>query len=109
MEQNSGAEQINTAIMQLNAVTQKNAAAAEEMSSSAEELARQADQLQDLVSFFKTGDDRKFTVSRKDRERASKANTLNNNNSGRTLAAAAYSKPMNFQQNDEKDGMFEHY
>jgi methyl-accepting chemotaxis protein len=54
IEQNSGANQVNNAIMQLNEVTQKNAAAAEEMSSSAEELASQADQLKELVGFYKT-------------------------------------------------------
>jgi methyl-accepting chemotaxis protein len=54
LEQNSGANQVNNAIMQLNAVTQKNAAAAEEMSSSAEEMASQAEQLKETVSFFKT-------------------------------------------------------
>jgi methyl-accepting chemotaxis protein len=57
MEQNSGAGQINNAIMQLNTVTQNNAAAAEEMSSSAEILKSQADQLRELISFFKTEND----------------------------------------------------
>jgi PAS domain S-box-containing protein len=54
MEQNSGANQVNNAVMQLNVVTQKNAAASEEMSSSAEELSTQAEQLQDTIAFFKT-------------------------------------------------------
>jgi methyl-accepting chemotaxis protein len=58
LEQNSGANQVNNAIMQLNTVTQKNAAAAEEMSSSAEELASQAEQLKELISFYKTDIDR---------------------------------------------------
>jgi len=60
LEQNAGANQVNNAIMQLNAVTQKNAAAAEEMSSSAEELASQAEQLNDLIAFYKTGNERKI-------------------------------------------------
>jgi methyl-accepting chemotaxis protein len=59
LEQNSGANQVNNAIMQLNAVTQKNAAAAEEMSSSAEELASQAEQLQEIIAVFKTENDSK--------------------------------------------------
>ena len=54
LEQNSGAGQVNNAIMQLNTVTQRNASASEEMSSSAEELASQAEQLKELVSFYKT-------------------------------------------------------
>jgi methyl-accepting chemotaxis protein len=57
LEQNSGANQVNNAIIQLNSVTQKNAAAAEEMSSSAEELASQAEQLKELISFYKTGNE----------------------------------------------------
>ena len=54
LEQNSGASQVNNAIIQLNAVTQRNASAAEEMSSSAEELASQAEQLKETISFYKT-------------------------------------------------------
>jgi methyl-accepting chemotaxis protein len=54
IEQNSGAGQINNAIMQLNAVTQKNSATAEEISSNSEELASQVEQLSVTVSFFKT-------------------------------------------------------
>jgi methyl-accepting chemotaxis protein len=54
IEQNSGAGQVNNAVVQLSAVTQKNASAAEEMSSSAEELASQAEQLQEIIAFYKT-------------------------------------------------------
>jgi methyl-accepting chemotaxis protein len=57
LEQNSGATQVNNAIIQLNVVTQKNATAAEEMSSSAEELSSQADQLKSIISFYKTNQD----------------------------------------------------
>lgn len=72
LEQNSGANQVNNAIMQLNAVTQKNAAAAEEMSSSAEELASQAEQLSELVSFYKiNADKRLITKSARDKEKQS--------------------------------------
>ncbi|MFP4060380.1 MAG: methyl-accepting chemotaxis protein [Bacteroidales bacterium] len=60
LEQNSGADQINNAIQQLNDVTQQNAAASEEMATSAEELSSQADQLNDIISFFKTGNDNQF-------------------------------------------------
>jgi len=52
-EQNSGADQINNAILELNNVTQQNAANSEEMASSSEELSAQAEQLKELISFFK--------------------------------------------------------
>ncbi len=52
-EQDTGAEQVNRAILQLDQVIQQNAAASEEMSSTAEELSSQAEQLQDIMAFFK--------------------------------------------------------
>jgi methyl-accepting chemotaxis protein len=52
MEQNSGADQINKALMQLDEVIQQNAARAEDLSSTAEELAGQAEQLQTIMGFF---------------------------------------------------------
>jgi methyl-accepting chemotaxis protein len=54
-EQNSGADQINSSIQQLNHVVQQNASSAEEMSATADELSGQAVQLQESISFFKTG------------------------------------------------------
>ncbi|MGV1099553.1 methyl-accepting chemotaxis protein [Thiovibrio sp. JS02] len=70
-EQNSGAEQVNGAIQQLDQVIQQNAQASEELSASAEQLsataetmsessARMADEsqrLQEIISFFKTGNE----------------------------------------------------
>jgi len=53
IEQTSGAEQVNNAILQLNKVTQQNAAAAEEMATGSEELSGQADQLLETLAFFK--------------------------------------------------------
>lgn len=53
VEQNAGAEQINTAIQMLNQVTQQNAASSEEMATVSEELAAQAEQLLHTISFFK--------------------------------------------------------
>ncbi len=53
-EQNSGADQINKAIVQLDQVIQQNASASEEMASTSEELAGQAEQLQATIEFFKT-------------------------------------------------------
>ena len=51
-EQNSGADQINTAIQQLNLVTQQNAASSEELATSAEAFSSQANNLKHAVSFF---------------------------------------------------------
>ncbi|SHJ34072.1 Methyl-accepting chemotaxis protein [Malonomonas rubra DSM 5091] len=53
-EQDTGAEQVNKAIMQLDQVIQQNASASEEMASTSEELSSQAEQLQDTITFFKT-------------------------------------------------------
>ncbi len=52
-EQNSGAEQINLAIMQLDKVIQQNAAVSEESSSMSEELNGQAVMLKNVIGFFK--------------------------------------------------------
>ena len=52
-EQDSGAEQINSALAQLDQVVQQNASASEEMASMAEELSGQARQLQTTVAYFK--------------------------------------------------------
>ncbi|WP_341678632.1 methyl-accepting chemotaxis protein [Niveibacterium sp. SC-1] len=54
-EQTGGLEQINAAISQLTQTTQANASASEELSSTAEEMSSQAIQLQEMVQFFKTG------------------------------------------------------
>ncbi len=59
-EQSSGSDQINTSIQELNQVIQQNAGAAEEMSSTAQELSVQADQLQEVVGFFKVGENELF-------------------------------------------------
>lgn len=54
-EQESGASQINSAVMQLDQVIQQNASAAEELSAMAESLAAQSRSLRDTVSFFNIG------------------------------------------------------
>ncbi len=51
-EQDSGANQVNTAIQQLTMVTQQNASAAEEMASGSEEMASQAAELEDIIGHF---------------------------------------------------------
>jgi len=55
-EQNSGAQQINQALMQLDLVVQQNASASEESASMAEELSGQALQLSETIAFFKLGE-----------------------------------------------------
>ena len=55
-EQTSGVGQINTAMTQLSKATQQNASASEELAATAEEMNGQAEQLQQLMGFFKTGE-----------------------------------------------------
>jgi methyl-accepting chemotaxis protein len=55
-EQDTGAGQINQAIMQLDKVTQQNASASEEMAATSEELSAQAEQLQTTIAFFRLGE-----------------------------------------------------
>ena len=56
VEQNTGAEQINSALQSLQTVIQQNASAAEEMAATSEELSGQADGLMTAIGFFHTGD-----------------------------------------------------
>jgi methyl-accepting chemotaxis protein len=56
LEQASGVAQVNKAMTQVDQVTQRNAAAAEEFASTAEEMATQAEALQQLVAFFRSGE-----------------------------------------------------
>ncbi len=60
-EQASGVSQINAAIQQLNNTTQQNASASEELASTAEEMSSQAENLQDLMTFFRVGDQRRYS------------------------------------------------
>jgi methyl-accepting chemotaxis protein len=53
-EQDTGAEQINQALVQLEKIIQQNAAASEEMASTTEELSAQSDQLVSALAFFRT-------------------------------------------------------
>ncbi|MGB8012261.1 MAG: methyl-accepting chemotaxis protein [Terriglobales bacterium] len=63
-EQDTGAEQINKALVQLEKVIQQNASASEEMASTTEELSSQSDQLVSALAFFHTGEERHTTVAR---------------------------------------------
>jgi methyl-accepting chemotaxis protein len=55
-EQDTGAEQINQALVQLEKVIQQNASASEEMAATTEELSSQSDQLVSALAFFRTGE-----------------------------------------------------
>ncbi|MBF9016380.1 MULTISPECIES: methyl-accepting chemotaxis protein [unclassified Oceanispirochaeta] len=55
-EQNSGAQQINSAILQLDKVVQLNATSSEELASMSEELSSQSEQLISIIRFFKVDD-----------------------------------------------------
>ena len=54
-EQTSGLDQINTAVSQLSHSTQMNASASEQLSSTSEEMSSQAIQLQEMIRFFRLG------------------------------------------------------
>ncbi len=56
IEQSTGMEQVNQALMQLDQVTQQNASSSEEIAATSEELASQAQKLRDGVDFFRIGD-----------------------------------------------------
>ncbi len=63
-EQDTGAEQINQALVQLEKVIQQNASASEEMAATTEELTAQSDQLVSALAFFRTGEDGGSTTMR---------------------------------------------
>ncbi len=56
-EQSESVGQINSAMEHVNVTTQQNACASEQLSATAEELSAQAAQLQELMGFFRVGDD----------------------------------------------------
>jgi methyl-accepting chemotaxis protein len=61
-EQSAGVAQINQSLAQVDQVTQRNASAAEELAATAEEMAAQAEGLQNLVSFFRIGNERRTST-----------------------------------------------
>ncbi len=62
-EQAVGVAQINQSLAQVDQVTQRNASAAEEMAATAEEMAAQAEALQNLVGFFRIGNERRTALT----------------------------------------------
>ena len=96
-EQNNGADQVNNAVQQLNQVTQQNAASSEELATSAEELAGQADQLNQTITFFKTGQE-SDTYS-------TSTNAWNKNQASKTPTSQTYAaKSTQVQSGNEKSG-----
>jgi methyl-accepting chemotaxis protein len=62
VEQSTGIEQINQAILQMDDVTQQNAALVEQAAAAAESMADQARQLNDVIAVFKVGQERARSV-----------------------------------------------
>lgn len=53
IEQNAGAEQINSALQRLNQVTQQNAVYSDQLAVSSEQLAKEAENLKEITTFFR--------------------------------------------------------
>jgi methyl-accepting chemotaxis protein len=68
-EQDTGAEQINKALVQLEKVIQQNAAASEEMAATTEQLTSQSDQLVGALAFFRTDHNARHDNDRHDNDR----------------------------------------
>jgi len=64
LEQNSNANQINSAMVQLNRVTQQNACTSEELAATVAEFSAQAEQLLDTINLFKTEHNETLTQSK---------------------------------------------
>ncbi|MBI9068696.1 MAG: HAMP domain-containing protein [Salinivirgaceae bacterium] len=103
LEQDSGADQINSAIQQLNNVTQQNAAASEEMATSSEEMASQADQLKEIISFFKVNN----TTTKK--HNSFKTNTHTKNSKPHLKQYTSSGVKLDLSNNEKLDNEFEQY
>jgi len=108
VEQNTGADQINSAIQQLSVVTQQNAASSEEMASSAEELSSQAESLKDVVSFFKTGEEFQTPSVKQIKTKAVHENTAGKPMSDKVKKAIQSSHPV-MKKAPGVDANFENY
>ena len=75
LEQDSGANQINSATMQLNQITQQNASAAEELAASSKELNQQAEKLNEIVRFFKLNTEKRISEESKVDKKEEKKDT----------------------------------
>jgi methyl-accepting chemotaxis protein len=109
LEQNSGAIQVNNAVLQLNIVTQKNAAASEEMSSSSEELASQAEQLKELISFYRTGNEKTHAVKAHEREKQLLKSKIMVKSQSENQKILSTTNKVDLDLNMEADNKFEHF
>lgn len=105
-EQNTGAEQISRAIQQLDQVIQQNASATEEMASTSEELSAQSQSLQEIMTFFKVGDNQGMAVSsgRVTKKRAQRALPVASRSIKPKTQAQSSKKGINLDFGDESAG-----
>lgn len=78
IEQDTGANQINSALQQLDQIIQQNASAAEELSATSEELSAQANQLQETITYFKINEKSETVTKQKKVSTESAAGAQNN-------------------------------
>jgi len=71
-EQSSGIEQVNKAVMQMDEVTQQNAALVEQAAAASESLDEQARGLEDMMAFFKVGEEEEAPAPQLRRPKASR-------------------------------------
>jgi methyl-accepting chemotaxis protein len=62
IEQNAGAEQINSALQRLNQVTQQNAVSSDSLAQSADELAKESENLKEITAYFRLDTKAKIQV-----------------------------------------------
>jgi len=86
-EQSSGAAQINIAMGQMNQITQQNASASEELAATAEEMNAQASQLQELISYFRLGEQAASAYQRRPEPRPGNVRELRRAPERKTLQA----------------------
>jgi len=115
-EQDTGAEQVNQAIMQLDQVIQQNASASEEMASTAEELSSQAEQLQETIAFFKVDTKTAVQVSKAPLQVVKAKNSqpalLSPESSSKVKKVTVASKGLDLEmgaENDKLDEEFERF
>jgi len=117
-EQDTGAEQINKALVQLEKVIQQNASASEEMASTTEELTSQSEQLVSALAFFRTSEDGHAAQARSAAPRSrqsetsaaksSKANGHSTPSGGKIPAKSGFNLKLK-DKGDELDKEFERF
>jgi methyl-accepting chemotaxis protein len=110
IEQNSGASQINNAIIQLNHVTQENASTSEELATNSNVLADRAEHLRKLIAFFKLPgthyENTPYHKVSKHQQVTINKNPIKTTNTGNSNNNRPSSKPKGYQlklSDEEKD------